>query len=129
MTQQEYLKIYVTSLEIISKYQPCNNKKVIDELVKNDLMKKLVSNYGVNRVKIEMDNLFRNMLIDQTVIGKLTNFSIEFTGVTTNGYNLLELHEDNHKWTDTINDIKKEAPKMVASGIIGQIISRLFQLF
>lgn len=92
MTQEEYLKIYVTSLEIISKYQPCNNKKVIDELVKNDLMKKLVSNYGVNRVKIEMDNLFRNMLIDQTVIGKLTNFSIEFTGVTTNGYNLLELH-------------------------------------
>lgn len=76
MTQEEYLKIYVTSLEIISKYQPCNNKKVIDELVKNDLMKKLVSNYGVNRVKIEMDNLFRNMLIDQTVIGKLTNFSI-----------------------------------------------------
>lgn len=73
-------------------------------------MKKLVSNYGVNRVKIEMDNLFRNMLIDQTVIGKLTNFSIEFTGVITNGYNLLELHEDNHKWTDTINDIKKEAP-------------------
>lgn len=129
MTQEEYLKIYVTSLEIISKYQPCNNKKVIDELVKNDLMKKLVSNYGVNRVKIEMDNLFRNMLIDQTVIGKLTNFSIEFTGVTTNGYNLLELHEDNHKWTDTINDIKKEAPKMVAYGIIGQIISRLFQLF
>ncbi|TGY53594.1 hypothetical protein [Ligilactobacillus murinus] len=129
MTQEEYLKIYVTSLEIISKYQPCNNKKVIDELVKNDLMKKLVSNYGVNRVKIEMDNLFRNMLIDQTVIGKLTNFSIEFTGVTTNGYNLLELHEDNHKWTDIINDIKKEAPKMVASGIIGQIISRLFQLF
>ncbi len=129
MTQEEYLKIYVTSLEIISKYQPCNNKKVIDELVKNDLMKKLVSNYGVNRVKIEMDNSFRNMLIDQTVIGKLTNFSIEFTGVTTNGYNLLELHEDNHKWTDTINDIKKEAPKMVASGIIGQIISRLFQLF
>lgn len=69
------------------------------------------------------------MISDGVIVGKMTKPQFIFQSVTTNGYKLLDAKEDKTTWNKVVDSVKKEAPKMVTSGIIGQIISRLFQLF
>lgn len=129
MNTEDYLFVYMHSLRIIRENVPCTEKEVIDKIVINKKFKEIFHKYGIELIKREFEIIFQNMISDGVIVGKMTKPQFIFQSVTTNGYKLLDAKEDKTTWNKVVDSVKKEAPKMVTSGIIGQIISRLFQLF
>ncbi|MEY8737144.1 hypothetical protein AB9M75_07980 [Lactobacillus sp. AN1001] len=129
MNTEDYLFVYMHSLRIIRENAPCAEKDVIDKIVINKKFKEIFYKYGIETIKREIEIIFQNMISDGVVVGKMTKPQFIFQRVTTDGYKLLEAKEDKTTWNRVVDSVKKEAPLMVASEFVKQIILRVFNLF